>query len=82
MMTLQLTLNLPDDLAQEAQHAGLLTPLAIETMLREQLRKLAGETLRTLWARQPDEPLTPTIERDIAADVRIVRAQLRKKDAN
>ena len=78
MMTLKVTLNLPDDLAQEAQHAGLLTPQAIETMLREQLRKLAGETLRTLWASQPDENLIPEIEREIAADVRTARAELRK----
>lgn len=52
MMTLKLTLNLPDDLAQEAQHAGLLTPQAIELLLRDQLRKLAGEQLRAFWARQ------------------------------
>jgi hypothetical protein len=82
MTTLELTLNLPDDLAQEAQHAGLLTPQAIEAMLREQLRKLAGETLRTMWARRPDEELTPEIEQAIANDVRSARAALRKKTAN
>ena len=82
MTTLKLTLNLPDDLAQKAQHAGLLTPQAIEAMLREQLRKLAGETLRAMWARGPDEELTPEIEQAIAADARAARADLRKKAAN
>lgn len=77
-----LTLNLPDDLAQKAQHAGLLTPQAIEAMLREQLRKLAGETLRTVWARGPAEELTPGIEQEIVADVRAARVDLRKKAAN
>jgi len=82
MTTLKLTLNLPDDLAQKAQHAGLLTPQALESMLREQLRKLSGETLRALWARQPNEELTPDVEQEIAADVRAARADLRKKAAN
>ena len=35
MTTLELKLNLPDDLAKRAQSAGLLTPEAIEAMLRE-----------------------------------------------
>lgn len=85
MTTLQLTLNLPDDLAQTAQHAGLLTPQAIETMLREQLRKLAGETLRALWTRKPEGELTgltPEIEQEIAAEIRAARAERRKKVAN
>ena len=77
-----LTLNLPDDLARKAQHAGLLTPQAIETMLREQLRKLTGETLRAMWAHGPNEELTPEIEQEIAAEVRAARAELRKKAAN
>ena len=77
MMTLNLTLNLPDDLAQEAQHAGLLTPEAIESLLRDQLRKMAGEALRSFWARQPAEQLTPEIEKGIAADVRNARSELK-----
>lgn len=85
MTTLKLTLNLPDDLAQKAQHAGLLTPQAIESMLREQLRKLAGETLRGIWARKPEEnsaEMTPEIEQEIVAEVRAARAEHRKKSAN
>lgn len=81
MMTLELILNLPDDLGQEAQHAGLLTPQAIEIMLREKLRKIAGEALRSLWARQPNEALTAEIEQEIAEVVRSVRADLRKNTA-
>ena len=33
-----LEINLPDSLAREAKEAGLLTPQAVETMLRERLR--------------------------------------------
>ena len=82
MTTLKLTLNLPDDLAQKAQRAGLLTPEAMEAMLREQLRKQAGETLRSIWARLPREDLTPEIEREIVAKVRSVRVAQRKKSAS
>lgn len=82
MTTLELTLNLPDDLAQKAQRAGLLTPQAMEAMLREQLRKQAGETLRNIWARLPHEELTPEIEQEIVTKVRSVRAAQRKKSAS
>ena len=35
----QLDLKLPDSLAREAQAAGLLTPQAIEQLLREEIRR-------------------------------------------
>jgi uncharacterized protein HemY len=79
MTTLELKLNLPDELAQRAQSAGLLTPQAIEGMLREQLKRQAGETLRALWARMPREELTPEIEQEIVEAVREVRTEQRKR---
>ena len=42
-----LTIDLPDNLAEEAQNAGLLAPDAIETMLRETLRRRAVNGLFT-----------------------------------
>lgn len=81
MTTLELTLNLPDELAQRAKSAGLLTPDAIEAMLREQLKKQAGEQLRALWAGMPREELTPEIEQEIVEEVRTVRAELRQRNA-
>ena len=57
MTTLELTLNLPDNLAPEAKAAGLLTPEAIEQMLKRELKRRAGELLlesvRVLQAVQP-----------------------------
>ena len=82
MTTLELKLNLPDELAQRAQSAGLLTPEAIEGMLREQLRRQAGEQLRAMWAHQPQETLTPAIEQEIVEAVREVRAEQRKKSGS
>lgn len=80
MTTIQI--QLPDELAQNAQAAGLLTPQAIEAMLREQLRKQAGESLRAAWQRLPQEELTPEIEQMIVEEVRAVRAERRKRNAS
>jgi hypothetical protein len=46
MTTLQLRLNLPDQLAREAQSAGLLTDEAMERMIKAELKRRAGEALR------------------------------------
>jgi len=80
MTTLELKVNLPDDLAQRAQSAGLLTSEAIESMLCEQLRKRAGENLRAMWARTPREELTPEIEQEIVEEVRAMRAERRNQN--
>jgi hypothetical protein len=80
MTTVQI--QLPDELAQEAQAAGLLTPEAMAVMLREQLRKQAGESLRAMWERMPQEELTPEIEQMIDEEVHAVRAERRKRNAS
>ena len=80
MTTLELKLNLPDDLAQRAQSAGLLTSEAIESMLCEQLKKRAADNLRAMWARMPREELTPEIEQEIVEEVRAARAERRKQN--
>lgn len=45
MVTVQLTLNIPDGLAQAANHAGLLKPEAIEALLRQAVRHQATDEL-------------------------------------
>lgn len=79
MTTIQI--QLPDDLAQDAQAAGLLTPDAIERLLRERLRQQAGDALRAMWNRMPHEELTPEIEEKINEEVQAVRAE-RQRAAN
>ena len=51
-------INLPDQLAQEAQRAGLLTPEQLERMLREQLKARKTDELFTAMDRMAtvDEP--------------------------
>ena len=64
-------INLPDQLAQEAQRAGLLTPERLERMLREQLKARKTDELFAAMDRMAavDEPvMTPgTIQAEIDA---------------
>ncbi len=80
MTTVQITL--PDELAQKAASAGLLSPQAMEAMLREQLRRQAADALQSMWARTPAEQLTPEIEQEIVDEVRAVRAERRRRGAS
>ena len=80
MATIQI--QLPDDLVQDAQAAGLLTPDTIERLLRERLRRQAGDALRAMWNRMPNEELTPEIEEMVTEEVRAVRAERRQQAAN
>jgi hypothetical protein len=75
-------IQLPDDLAQDAQAAGLLTPDAIERLLRERLRRQSGDALRAMWDRMPSEELSPEIEELINDEVRTVRTERRQRSAN
>lgn len=77
MTTVEITL--PDDLAQKATQAGLLSSSAVEAMLREQLQRRAGETLQALWQHMPQEELTPELEQEIVDEVRKVRAERRTR---
>ena len=43
---MQITLDLPDDLALRAQDAGLLTVEAVQKLLEEAMRRSAGLGLR------------------------------------
>ena len=80
MTTVEITL--PDELAQKAASAGLLSAEAMEAMLREQLRRRAADGLRAMWARGPNEELTPEIEQEIAEEVRAARAERRRHGAS
>lgn len=75
-------INLPDELAQKAADAGLLSSEAMAAMLREQLRRRAGEALQSLWLRGPREQLSPDIAQEIVDAVRKVRAEGRLHGAS
>jgi post-segregation antitoxin (ccd killing protein) len=77
MTTLELTLNLPDELANKAQAAGLLNSEAIEKLLREQLRKQAGEELRVMLNKAGASSAPPMSEDEIQAEIEVYRAERR-----
>ena len=47
----------------------------LAAMLREQLRRRAGDALQAMWRRTPQDELTPEIEQEIVDEVRQVRAE-------
>ena len=79
MTTLELTLNLPDELASKALAAGLLNSEAIEKLLREQLRKQAGEDLRVMLNKVDASGIPPMSEDEIQAEIDAYRAERRAK---
>lgn len=78
MTTLELKLSLPDRLAEEAQAAGLLTPEAIESMLRETLRRQHVEELRHAMATLAAADIPPMSIEEIEAEVKAYRNERRR----
>ena len=81
MTTLELKLNLPDELAQRAQSAGLLTESAIQKLLEEAVRREAGRRLLDIAQRLHAADVPPLSDDEIVAEVKAVRAERRARDA-
>ena len=73
-----LTIELPDQLAEEAKEAGLLAPEEIEAMLRERLRKRGVDELFEMADRLAAVDLPPMSEEEVQAEVDAVRAKRRR----
>lgn len=73
----ELVVNLPDELAQRAREAGLLTNEAIEALLREKLRAQAGEDLRAMVRKVADDGTPAMSEEEIQAEIDAYRAERR-----
>lgn len=71
-------ITLPDGLAKEAQAAGLLTPEAIERLLREAMR--AKRIAQLVEAREAlaVNPLPPMTSEEIQAEIDAYRAHVRR----
>jgi hypothetical protein len=70
-----LTIDLPDNLAQEAKDAGLLNPDAIKTMLRENLRRRAVNGLFAAADKLAAANFPPMAMDEIQQEVNAVRVQ-------
>lgn len=79
MTTLELKLSLPDRLAKEAQEAGLLSPQAIEAMVRETLRTRRVDELFGAMHRMAQVDPAPMTEEEIQAEIDAARAERRAR---
>ena len=70
-----LTIDLPDNLAEEAGKAGLLAPDALEILLREALRRLAVDELFKATDKLVTAHFPPMTPGEIQQEVNAVRAQ-------
>jgi hypothetical protein len=79
MTRLELQLDLPDQLAREAQAAGLLTPKALRGLLRDAMQRRAAQELLAGAKRASDAGSKPLSMRQIQAEVNAVRRDKRGK---
>jgi hypothetical protein len=80
MSSLELKLDLPDSLAREAEANGLLTPEAIEVLLREEIRRRRVDKLFNAADRLADIG-TPLTEAEVEAEIAAARLARRSSDA-
>ncbi len=77
----EVTLTLPDDLAQQARQAGLLRPEALAALLRDAMRQGRMERLfATMDKLSQLEP--PLSEEKIAAEIEAARAERRARKSS
>jgi len=81
MSSVEIKLDLPDKLAREAETNGLLKPEAIESLLREEIRRRRVDGLFESADRlaASDPPLTET---EVEAEIAAVREARRSSDAS
>ena len=76
MTTIQI--NLPDQLAQEAQRAGLLTPATLERILREYLKTSMTDELFAAMDRMAAVEEPAMSPEEIAEELHVMRAARRQ----
>ena len=78
---MQVTLNLPDDVAQRAQDAGLLTVEAVQKLLEEAMRRVAGRKLLSMAEKLHAAGIPPMSEEALDDLIHDVRAGRKAPDA-
>lgn len=78
MTTVQITL--PDQLAQEAQRAGLLSQTSLETMLREKLQMQRQDEFFAAMDRMTQTHVPPAMSpEEVAEEIRALREERRTR---
>jgi hypothetical protein len=81
MTMTKIQIELPDDTAQAARDAGLLTPEALERLLTEALRrKQAADSLLSIADRVATAGIEPMSMEEINAEVKAARAERRRRE--
>ncbi|HLA07996.1 MAG TPA: hypothetical protein VJ022_11160 [Anaerolineales bacterium] len=73
MTTLDLKLSLSDQLLKEAEAAGLLSPKAIERLLREEIRRRRVDNLFAAADRLAALKLPPLTDDEIMHEIHLAR---------
>lgn len=81
MTTLELKVQLPDELAARARNAGLLTEEAIRQLLEDALRRQAGRELRVIMNKLHATDIPPMTEDEIQAEIDAARAERKARKA-
>jgi len=76
-----LTIDLPDNIAKEAKDAGLLTPETLAQLLKDAVRRQAGQRLLDVAKRIQAAGIAPMSDEEIVAEVKAVRAERRARQA-
>ena len=77
----ELVVKQPDELAQRARNAGLLTDSAIQRLLEDAMRREAGRRLLQVAERLHAACVPPMSEEEIVAQVKAERAEGRMREA-
>jgi len=75
----EVVIKLPDELAQRAKNAGLLSDSAIQALLEDAMRRQAGHQLLDVSRRLQAAGIEPMSIDEIDAEVKAVRAQHRAR---
>lgn len=81
MTMLQVKLDLPDGLAKEASNLGLLEPQALQTMLREAVRRRRIARLTEARERVAAAGIPPLTMEEIQAEIEADRNERRSKNS-
>jgi hypothetical protein len=77
----RIQISLPDEVAQRARHAGLLSDSAIQQLLEEAMRRRAGRALIEVARGLQDAAIPAMSMEEIDAEVKAARAERRARAA-
>lgn len=81
-MSAEFKVNLPDELAREAEANGLLTPESIESLLRAELKRRRSNGLFASADRLANLDTPPLTEAEVEAEILAARQARRAPDAS